>query len=259
MSRRLTRLAEILGINAIPVVGVLAGDWSPSTALAVYWAENLIASVLVAARLALHARWRDPASVPQVRPDSSFAPRRALAFLGTAIPFSLAHGVMLALVSAGVLHTRPDLDQLRQAAIALAVLQVLAFGVDLWTLAEWPVSRVNERADYILGRVMLVHLSILVGMFVAGWLDRPGAFFGFFVGCKVLSDLTALLPRIDGGTPGAPPRWLSRIMRRFPRQNGETFDEYLAAHQRAGGARGTTDAPSDVGGQAPEAALRFRR
>ena len=137
----------MLGVNSIPIVGVLVGDWSPATALSVYWCENLIAALLIAARLALHAA-------------------------GTT-----------------ALKNRP----------------------------QRPI------------RVVLVHLSIIAGMFLLAWLERPDAFFAFFaffVGCKVLSDATSLLPRVDPGTPGAPPKWLSRIMRRFPRQNGETFEEY---------------------------------
>ena len=45
--------------------------------------------------------------------------------------------------------------------------QGLAFGVDLWTLERWPARRVNECADYLPGRVVLVHLSIIAGMVLA--------------------------------------------------------------------------------------------
>jgi hypothetical protein len=226
MKGRWVRVAELLGVNSIPVVGVLAGDWSAATALSVYWVENLIASLLIAARLALHARWRDRTQDPIVAAGSSFAPKSAGPFLVTALPFTLAHGLVLAFIFAMVLELTPDLADLRRAVVALAVVQGITFGIDLWTLADWPVARVNERADYLLGRVVLVHLSIIAGMVLAAWLERPRAFFVFFVGCKVLSDLTQLLPRVDPGTPGEPPRWLSRLMRHFPKQKGETFDEY---------------------------------
>lgn len=263
MRGRWTTLAELLGVNSVPVVGVLAGGWSPATALTVYWLENLVAAILVAARLALHARWRDPAQVPDVAPGSSFAPRRAGAFLAAAVPFTLAHAAMLGVVFAVVLDTRPDGAALRQAALALVVMQGLAFGADLWTLADWPLTRVNERADYLLGRVVLVHLSILAGMFLAASLDRPAAFFWFFVGCKVLSDLTRLLPRVDQGTPGAPPRWLAAIMRRFPRQNGETFEEYWARTHGSGDHGSSRPRPRPAGardqGVSRRAARRGRR
>ncbi len=234
MRGRWTKLAELLGVNSIPIVGVLAGDWSSATALSVYWFENLIAALLIAARVALHARWRDRGQDPAAAPGSSFAPKTVGAFLGTAIPFTLAHGAFLALLFAMVLGLMPDLADLRRAIILLIVMQGLAFGVDLWTLADWPVARVNERADHLLGRVVLVHLSIIVGMFLLAWLERADAFFAFFVGCKVLSDATSLLPRVDSGTPGAPPQWLSWLMRRFPRQNGETFEDYWRRTHQGG-------------------------
>lgn len=235
MSARWTRLAELIGVNSIPVIGVLAGDWSPATALTVYWFENLFASVLIALRLALHERWRDPATVPDVPEGSSFAARRPGPFLLAAIPFGLAHGVMLAAIFAFVLDTRPDTAQLMRAVPAIAALQALAFGTDLWTLADWPVARLTRDADYMQGRVVAVHLSLMVGMFLFAYFRTPAAFFGFFIGVKVLSDLSRMLPQLDQGTPDAPPRWLAAIMRRIPAQNGETFEEYWRRTNRTGG------------------------
>ena len=128
----------------------------------------------------------------------------------------------------------PDPEQLRQAALALLVLQGLAFGVDLWSLDSWPAARVNERADHLLGRVALVHLSIIFGMFLFAWLERPIAFFGFFVGCKLLADLSSFLPKptIDQGTPDRAAAVAAAIMRHVPRHNGETFEEYWVRTNR---------------------------
>ncbi|MGD9903250.1 MAG: DUF6498-containing protein [Vicinamibacterales bacterium] len=221
--RGLVRVAELVGVNAIPAVGVFAGEWSSSTALAVYWVENLVASALVAARLWLHRRWQPPA-VPGAPPVAAARPPGEL--LLTAVPFTLAHGLFLAFIFAMVTQLAPDREPLRQAVMALLAVQGLAFGLDLWTLGDWPAARLNERADHLMGRVVLVHLSIIAGMFVATWLDRPESFFGFFVGGKLLADLSQLLPRPDRGTPERPPRWLAAIMRHVPRQGGETFEEY---------------------------------
>lgn len=254
--RQWTKLLEMIGVNSIPVLGVFAGDWTSSTALAVYWFENLVASVLTAGRLALHARWRDRSGDPVVAAESSFAPRRVGPFLIQTVPFTIAHGLMLAAVFALVLKVAPDLAHLRQAALALVVMQGLAFGADLWTLADWPVARVNERADYLTGRVVMVHLTIVVGMFAFLWLNRPDAFFAFFVGCKVLADVTSLLPRVDQGTPDRPPRWLAAVMRRIPRQNGETFEEYWARTHRP---PGDGPAPPAAGAVSRRAARRGRR
>ena len=255
MSRYWVRLAELLGVNSIPIVGVLAGQWSPATALSVYWIENLLASIFTAARLYFYARWTDPATHPVVAEGSSFALRRPGPFLAMTIPFTLAHAVMLAGVFAVVLHMQPDFGDLQSAAFALLVVQGLAFGFDLWTLADWPVARVNDRADYLQGRVMLVHLSIFVGMFLVAWFDRPGAFFAFFVGAKALSDLGQLLPRIDSGTPDAPPRWLAAVMKRFPRHNGESFEEHWRRTHKGGDRGPGTMDRGEIGGAPGVAAI----
>jgi hypothetical protein len=46
----------ILGLNLVPAGGVALRGWSPATALTLYWCENLIGSVLVALRIAIHRR-----------------------------------------------------------------------------------------------------------------------------------------------------------------------------------------------------------
>jgi len=236
---RLTRLIETLGVNSLPVVGVVAGDWSWATVLSLYWAENLIAAVLIGLRLWLHRRWR--ADAGQASPEGLKAPGP---FLGTTLAFNLAHGLFLALVLAGLLKAWPDLATLQQAIVVLLVMQALAFGVDLWSLEQWPVARVNERADHLLGRVVLVHLSIIAGMVSYAVFDTEWAFFAVFAGFKVLSDAATLLPRAAVAADSkAPPGWLAAIARRLPTRNGDTFEQYWARTQQPGG-DGAASAPT---------------
>lgn len=246
--RRWTRLAEIIGVNSIPVLGVFVGDWSSSTALAVYWFENLVASVLITARLWLHRRWQAPAAPGQVVAAVAKPPAELLV---TAVPFTLGHGLILAFLFAMVTGLTPDPAALRQAVVGLLAVQGLAFGIDLWTLSSWPPARVNERANYLMGRVVLVHLSIIAGMFVAAWLHRPESFFAFFVGCKLLADVSQFLPTPDQGTPDRPPRWLAAVMRRLPRQNGESFEEYWVRTHEGGTGREPGRLPARRERQAP--------
>jgi len=228
---RLTRLFETLGVNSLPVVGVVAGDWSWATVLSIYWAENLIAAVLIGLRLWLHRRWR--AGAGESSTDGLKAPGH---FLGTTLAFNLAHGLFLALVLAGLLKAWPDLATLQQAIVVLLVMQGLAFGIDLWSLEQWPVARVNERADHLLGRVVLVHLSIIAGMVSYAVFDTEWAFFAVFAGFKVLSDAATFLPRgAVAADQKAPPRWLAAVARWFPAQNGETFEQYWARTHQPGG------------------------
>jgi hypothetical protein len=52
----LRRLVPVAGANAVPVAGVFLAGWNGATALTLYWCENLLGSLLVLARLALHRR-----------------------------------------------------------------------------------------------------------------------------------------------------------------------------------------------------------
>lgn len=189
MLSRLTRLVETLGVNALPLGGVLAGGWSQATALSLYWCENLAAGVFVALRLWLYHRWN-----PDVPPSTNRLQQPGQFFM-TTLAFTLAHGVFLAVLFLAVLDAAPEAGRLRTAVLPLALVQAVAFGVDLWTLAAWPPARVTAEADSLLGRVVLVHVSLLVGVFLQAAFDRPWAFFACFATLKGLADLARFLPR----------------------------------------------------------------
>ena len=61
---QLARLLSSLGLNAVPAAGWFLGDWSAGTTLAVYWFENVAASLLIAARICLHRRVASKRGVP---------------------------------------------------------------------------------------------------------------------------------------------------------------------------------------------------
>lgn len=186
---RLVRLVEAIGVNALPIGGVVAGGWSQATALSLYWWENLAAGLFIAARLLLHQRWNPGTPLPANRLQQPGQ------FFVTTLAFTIAHGVFLAAVFALVLKAGPDAGHLRAAIVPLAGLQAFAFGVDAWTLATWPQARVHALADHLLGRVVLVHLSLIAGLVLYGAVDREWAFFTCFATLKGLSDLARFLPR----------------------------------------------------------------
>src|SRR6185295_3720279 len=53
---RLIRAFQLVGLNSVPVVGVLAVGWSDGTALALYWCESVLGALLVALRIRLHRK-----------------------------------------------------------------------------------------------------------------------------------------------------------------------------------------------------------
>lgn len=223
----ITRLLQLLGINAVPIVGLFLGGWSTATALALYWAETLTAVLLTAARIAIHRRLTHKKGHlrPQlgikvgsgtrgqerpVRFSSLFTE-----FLTGGLMFSLVHGVFLFLVLAFLVPSTIDFAALRPGIYAMLGFQLAGFAGDLYGIGERPFAWIRARAQEVLGRTVLIHLALIGGLVALHLLDRPLAFFGPFAVLKALADLAGLLPRREApALPDTPPRWAARIAAR---------------------------------------------
>lgn len=215
---RWPRLFELIGLNTIPIVGVFAQGWSPSTALTLYWLESLAMSACLLIRIALHRYW--------TRKRGHERQPLLQEVLVTSIPFSVAHGVFLGFFFFA-LNVAPDLHTVSQAAQLMLLVEGLTLAFDLRSLADWPLQRLRERAELLFGRVALVHLTIIVGGAMLAYSNAPARALSVFVVLKALSDLGSLIPRtVAAGTDHAPPAWIAWVGRVFPKQKGETFDEY---------------------------------
>jgi uncharacterized protein DUF6498 len=248
------RLLPILGMNAIPVIGVFLGGWDGATALTVYWWENLVGSLLVAARLVLHRRMtrkrgyerlhlslesrNPPGSEPvwksgrigKIEREGSFLNE----FLLCACAASAVHGVVLWFIVARVLAERADRTSLWHGVLGVAAFQVLAFLWDLRGLGERSFAWALVQAQDSVNRVTLIHLVLLVGMWVT-LRSGGGTFFGPFAVLKALADVGNALSRV-GVTADfdVSPPWLTRTMNRLGPKNAD-FGEYwlaLKAEQR---------------------------
>ncbi|HVH04564.1 MAG TPA: DUF6498-containing protein [Myxococcota bacterium] len=231
----LFRLLQLLGLNAVPLAGLFFAGWSPATALALYWCENVVGSALVAARIALHRRATRKRGHyrPQLGLQISgslkvagrtepkdVAPKTLLAeFLYAVIAFSIAHGIFLWLLFA-VMKVQVEPAQLRTGLVAMVGIQLVGFAWDAWSLAERPFAWIKAMAQRSLGRVILVHLAILGGMFLTASRPHPERFFLVFGALKLASDLASWLPlSLPPPDPSRPPRLVTRLA-------GPRFAEY---------------------------------
>ena len=247
---RWTRLLEVLGFNSIPFVGWYAAGWSPAVALILFWAENALVTVTLAARILLHERWtgvrgHDRAHLGVVATTGTGAEmvrfRSFLTeFLAGAIPFVVAHGIILAVILGGIIDVPIDRNAVRQGVVGLVLVEAAAFAFDLRGLARWPFARLKHRGEHLLGRVILVQIAIIGGMWFFAVRGTTDAFFGVFLALKVLVDLGSLMPRVETAS-AAPPRWLAAVMKRLPSQNGETFEQYWARTHAAEAATASDD------------------
>jgi hypothetical protein len=232
---RFVHFLTLLAVNTVPAAGWFAGGWSAGTTLIVYWFETVAACLFVAARILAHRRsnprrghfrYQAPKSAG-TRAQSSFLQ----GFLVTSLAFSAAHGLFLA----GILFL---LDHKGQGSLAgvdwrsvklgsLYVLIALAidFAVDLLSLRKWSFWHIEVMANRSLGRIIVVHLTLIFGLFGAAFTDFS-ALFGVFVVLKTLYALSTALPQWE---PATATPWLSRIMNRLPNvRPGERFEEAWA-------------------------------
>ena len=232
---RIVHLLALLTVNAVPVAGWFVEGWSAGTTLVVYWFETLAACVFVAARIALHQRmsprrghvsYQAPKSTRQ-RSQSSFLQ----GFLVTSLVFSAAHGLFLGVILFMLDHNgQGDLAGIDWRSVKLGCLYVLIalaidFVVDLLELRKWSFWDIEQTANRSLGRVAVVHLTLVLGMFAAAMTDAS-ALFGVFVALKTLYALSMALPQWE---PATAPNWLSRVMNRFPNlRPGERFEDAWA-------------------------------
>ena len=232
---RIVHLLTLLVVNAIPAAGWFMAGWSAGTTLVVYWFETLAACVFVAARIAAHQRmsprrghvsYQAPKSNRQ-RSQSSFLQ----GFLVTSLVFSAAHGLFLGVILFMLDHNgQGDLAGIDWRSVKLGSLYVLIalaidFMVDLLGLRKWSFWQIEQTANRSLGRVVVVHLTLVLGMFAAAMTD-VSALFGVFVVLKTLNALSMALPQWE---PATAPNWLSRVMNRLPNMHpGQRFEDACA-------------------------------
>jgi hypothetical protein len=232
---RIVHLLALLAVNAVPMAGWFVEGWSAGTTLVVYWFETVTACVFVSARIVAHQRWsprrghvsyQAPKSNRQ-RSQTSFVK----GFLVTSLAFSVAHGLFLGVILFVLDHNgQGELARVEWRSVKLGSLYVLIalaidFVVDLPGLRRWSFSQIEQTANRSLGRVAVVHLTIVIGMFGAAMTDAS-ALFGVFVVLKTLYALSMALPQWE---PAAAPNWLSRVMNRLPNvRPGQRFEDVWA-------------------------------
>ena len=237
----IARLFRFLASSLVPGGGYFLAGWSPATALTLYWIDNVVGGVAMTIRILLHRQ--ATRSAGHARPQlevlvTTGKPGQEkqvefrsflMEFFATSTVFSVAHGVFLAGVTAFVLQG-PDGRAVREGAVAIVICHAIALTVDRLTLANWPFAKLKAQAQRLIGRVVLVNIAILGGTWALAFSGSTASFFSVFVWLKAASDIGSLLPPLSTRHP---PRVLVWLMSFFPKQKGETFEEYWRRTRRA--------------------------
>ncbi|KLO30864.1 hypothetical protein ABW16_03895 [Mycolicibacter heraklionensis] len=234
-------LFNVLGVIAIPALGWFAQHWSGATTLVVYWFENVAMCLFVIARIALHRRWAPKYGHFRYRAPQSAGPTGNQSFLSgfalIGLAFCAAHGVFLGAILGLLAHNRaPELAllDLHWRSVGWGCLSVLLFLtmdflLDLIDLRRWSFRDVEQMANIGLGRIMVVHLTLVLGFAGIAATDAPSTLFGVFVVLKSLAALSSVVPQWE---PKRPPRWLSKLMDGMPNVHpGERFEDFWVKDQ----------------------------
>lgn len=200
MNTIVSRLLLAGGQNAVPVSGWFFGGWSPATTLALFWVENVVLTTFIATRVVIH--WR----ATRTRGHLDGFLRK---FLVTALVFSAGQGLLLGLFLTGVLGETITRQDLVVGVQWMIVAQTASLVMDSWTIGRWPFAEIRLRTEWLLGRVVMVHLSILGGVLLFAAAGQPRWFFSTFVVLKALVDIGGLLPRWQY-RPDTPPAWIEK-------------------------------------------------
>jgi len=225
MIERLARILRALGANGVPIGGVYGAGWSVGTGLALYWIENLmlipvLAIVILVHRHLTHKRghWMGKVTITRgegARSTTTTRPGTLLQqYLATMIPFTLVHGVFVtmlvfvALPNLGGEAARLDWRALGQGSLGLAGVLGVGLVWDLIGISKRPFSWVESLVAHATGRMVIVHLTILFGMFALMLFHQPMGLFFVFAGLKALMDLAAIWPKSEASAE--PPAWLQK-------------------------------------------------
>jgi len=240
----------------VPIAGFAIGGWNSATALVVYWVENVIGSLLIALRILLHQRLTHKQGHYRVQLNTTTTTRNGKArsvsyrkanttflveFLVTSILFTAAHGLFLGILL-GVMQAPIDSNAVLGGVGLVAAFQLISFVIDVMSIKTRPFAWIKQVSQFALGRVVLVHLAIIAGVFLAVFLSNNAAFVVPFAALKLLSDLSN---GVSMGVKGerAAPAWLIRVMDTIKpgKKPGEDFATYLVTERERGRAEAALD------------------
>jgi hypothetical protein len=231
---RVSRMATVLVSNAIPLLGVLHYSWSATNVLVLYWLENLLVAVFTCLRIAEHCRltrkrghWRQgqlAASPGEIGKRPAMLGDYAL----IAFVFTLAHGIFVFVIALILTSKHADAPMwrfafgpFRQGALILFAALAIDFCVDRVGLRSRSFAWIRSYTQQRMGRVLVLHLAIIFGMFAMAMTESPLGMLYVLIGLKTLWDL-AMSGVGDAAAPtsATPPRWLMRFSDRMAGDKG---------------------------------------
>jgi hypothetical protein len=220
-------IALLILANLVPLAGVLWLGWDLVTLVAIYWAENGVVGIFAVGRI-LTAGRDSPKGADDAAGPHGVAARLVLVpfFILHYGTFWVVHGIFVWFVLPMVFTTMgaspgggPDVAVVLTASFVLLVSHGSSFVLN-WILGgEWRTSSASEEMGAPYSRVIVLHMTIILGAFAVAMFGAPIWALVVMVVLKTVIDLSAHLaerrraaqrrgPRSSGGIPvglDAPP------------------------------------------------------
>jgi hypothetical protein len=217
-----TSVVLLIAFNLVPLIGVLAWGWNVATLLVLYWVENGIVGVLNVPKMLL-ARGPGQTELGVVKLTTTGPVSRVgqvLFFLVHYGMFWLVHGVFVfalptfaafgAFDAGAVIDPRfdsgfpvvgdlfgdpmrrasgPDMTAVAWGALGLAISRGASFVVNFLGRREYLRVSVAEQMFAPYGRLLILHLTIILGAFLSLVLGSPVGAIAILVLIKTIVDL----------------------------------------------------------------------
>jgi hypothetical protein len=202
-------IALLILANLVPLVGVLFFGWSLTTIVALYWLENGVVGAFALARMATaEGVDEDPGSVSiNGRRLSAAELRNPVSARVVLMPFFVMHYGMFWLVHGvfvwfalpmvweqmGGATAGPSLVACLWALPVLVLSHGASFVYNWWLGGERYTSSPSREMGAPYGRVVILHVTIVIGAFLVAFLGSPIWALVLLVGLKTVADLAAHL------------------------------------------------------------------
>ncbi|MHB8891252.1 MAG: DUF6498-containing protein [Candidatus Limnocylindrales bacterium] len=202
-------IALLVAANLVPLVGVLSLGWELTTLVALYWLENGVVGVFAIGRI-LSAQGTETVSRRGASPVAPIPPA-AIQLMALArfimVPFFLVHyglfwvghGVFVwvalpvMLAAAGAPVAGPDASVVMAAGVALLVSHGVSFIFNWFLAGEYRTSTPSREMMAPYARVVILHVTIVIGAFAVAILGAPIWAMVVMVVIKTVTDLSAHL------------------------------------------------------------------
>jgi hypothetical protein len=187
----------LLLANLVPLYGVLFLRWEIFPLLVLFWLENVIVGVFNVFKMILASPAQPVTWLAKVAAIPFFCIHYGL--------FTMVHGIFVFAVFGGIFTGDPSFPdtgtvvqtlgefQIGWAVLALLLSHFISFTVNYIGKGEYKQSSLNELMQQPYGRVVVLHVTILAGGFLIGFLGSPVIALVLLIALKSVIDVQAHL------------------------------------------------------------------